>query len=432
MITDQKGSGTRSVKRTESARVIQKYMKEYFLKTREKAIQGEPFVFSDIMLPVEILVAMDIPYVGNMWWFAMMAAKRLVGFYDEIDAKNNKDKGYDRLGYCSRCSGKWTHIIAQDKDHAPYGGLPDLRAIFFEDGNCVGEEKASELNLRDLRRQGYHIPPIFTLEASATAPFLQRYPRWWEKINDHWDEVIEPYRIDHMVGELERAIKFLEVTTGKTLRQDRLEKALELSNETLAYWGKVRELLAKTSPCPIDVPDHLANYTALFHRGTTEARDLSKIFYEGVREKVESGEGAYPNEKIRLHWMRGGYYGDAAFYQHFAKQYGAVFVSSWYSSLPSQAYLRKPLGDPLRALASRQVFLGIYSGPEWEIDCAQTFDCQGAVILRGHCPWAGSVPPKLTKLAFEKAGIPALVADDSKGPASLRDQVASFIESRLS
>ncbi len=429
-----KGATARTTKRMKTAAAVQAYQKEWFLNLQDKVKQGEPCVFINGDSPfTEIFQAMNITTIVNAWWGAIISAKRLTGYYHDIAEKQALEQFgpmYSRLGQCGQCGGRMTQVLHQDPEFAPYGGLPKLAAIVSPREGCQGTGKASDLLVREYQRRGFDVP-VFNMESSATTPYYPRYPRWWEKINEHWDEVVEPYRVDYVVEEMKELIKFLEVTTGKTFNQERLLEVLELANEQEMYWRQARDLIAGTIPCPVALVDHLSNYPAQWHRGTPQGRDFARMFYEEVKEIIARGEAVCPGEKLRLRWVKTGFWADTAFYQYFEEKYGAVFVCSWYLSIASDGYARYPInGDPLRAIASRQVFLGLYAGPGWDIKEAKLHQCNGAVMVKAVCPNDG-VARELNRQAFEAAGIPMLLIDPEAGSEGIRAALSNFIEKRL-
>ena len=115
--------------------------------------------------------------------------------------------------------------------------------------------------------------------------------------------------------------------------------------------------------------------------GHTGGLDLAKMFYEEVKERVDKGEAACPNEKLRLMWSGVGLWHNTAFYQYFEEKYGAVFVCS-HVSVCSSRWLsaENPYDDPLRALASRQVFLGL-GGSDWHVKEAKLNKVNGVIQL---------------------------------------------------
>jgi hypothetical protein len=440
-----RGAIPKSIKRLKSSSAVTAFQKEYFLQAKEKASHGEPFIYTGIYTPHEIFEAMDIPFVVSMWWAAINAAKRLTGPRQERAAQAMVERSksmfgpdYDQLGRCAHCTmggmGGFAQLVDQNPEEAAYGGLPELTAIVEsgEGGACPGSGKLAAIEFEEYLHRGRKVPPVFRLEDSAVPPYYPRYGLWWENIMDHWDELIEPYRLDYRVEELKALIKFLEITTGRTFNQDRLIEVMELVNEHNLYWKKARDLIAETVPCPADVVDQLAQYSAQWHRGTIEARDLAKMFYEEVKEKVEKKDAAYPDEKLRLQWLKGGNFGNTAFYQYFAEKYGAVFVATIYISIASDGYPRSMLNDPLRALAGRHLFLGLYHGPDWDLKEARHNKIDGAVMFeQSACQRLSHSGHLMYKQAYEKAGIPLCVISPTWDADKQQTEISKFIETRL-
>lgn len=440
-----RGAVQGSIKRLKSSTAVTAFQKEYFLLAKDRVSQGEPFVYTGVMTPHELFEAMEIPFVVNMWWAAINVAKRLTGPRLEQAAKAMAERGksmfgpdYDQLGRCAHCAmgstGGFAQLIDQDPEQAAYGGLPELTAIVEsgEGGACPGAEKLSAIDFKEYLRRGRKAPPVFRLEESAIPPFFPRYENWWENIMDHWDEIIEPHRLDYRVDELKALIRFLEAVTGKTFNQDKLIEVMELVNEHNIYWKKARDLIAETVPCPADVVDQLAQYSAQWHRGTKEGRDLAKMFYDEVKEKVENKEAAYPGEKLRLQWLKGGNFGNTAFYQYFAEKYGAVFVATIYISIAADGYPRTLYKDPLRALAGRHLFLGLYHGPGWDLKEAIHNKIDGAVMFeQAACQRVSHSGHQMYKQAYEKAGIPLCVISPTWDAEKQQAEISKFIETRL-
>ncbi|MFC1532046.1 2-hydroxyacyl-CoA dehydratase [Thermodesulfobacteriota bacterium] len=427
-----KGAASKSKKRLRTSAAVQAYHKKYFLKAHDRVKQGEPFVFAGVSTPHEILEAMNIPYVVSPWWAAINVSKRLTGYYMDMVDKERIEKGYDLLGQCSRCGGNvaWARLADKNPMQQAYGGLPKLTAIIESEPPCLGTAKATEIQIREYRQRGFDVP-IFIMERAAPPPYHPDEYRWWEKIVDHWDEVIKPHRLDYRVEELKALIKFLEVTTGRTFSQDRLIEVMELENEQEMWWRKARDLIAETSPAPIDLVDQLAQYPSQWHRGSTEARDLAKLFYKEVKERVDQGKAAYPEEKLRLQWLTGGNFGNTAFYQYFADKYKAVFVCSVYLSISADGYPRSLLGDPLRALAGRHILLGLYTGPEWDLKEARLHRVNGALVFDYDCPLRVNYGRVMYKQAYEAAGIPLFEIPRSWNAEKQKTEISKWIETHL-
>jgi len=418
--------GERSVKQLKSSVEAATYQKEWFKKMRERVNEGEPFVVAQADAPHEIFLAMDIPVVIVQWWSAIIAAKRLSPYY--FDLMN--ERGYQR-NLCRYCCLPLACTMDHNPESAPWGGLPKPTVLVAE-LTCDSLSKIFELWAREYDCY------FFPLEHTAS---VASYPRWWERVGHYWPEVCEPHRLDLRVEELKALIRFLELTTGKTLNHTKFVEVMELVNEQVEYFKKTRDLIAETIPCPVSVSDQLpSTMIPQWHRGTPWGLDHARMFYEEVKERVDRGEAACQNEKLRLMWIGAGLWHNTAFYQHFEEKYGAVFVCSIYLSIAADGYARDLLNDPLRALASRHVVGPISYGsirdPDWLLKEAKLHKVNGAImIVNKSC--MRDVGRTFTKIAFEDAGIPLLTIyadvvdarewDDEK----VKSQVSNFIEEKL-
>ncbi|MBN1849558.1 MAG: 2-hydroxyacyl-CoA dehydratase [Deltaproteobacteria bacterium] len=403
---------TSSKKQLRSSQAMQQFQKEWFKDIQARIKGGEPYGICNADEVEEVFTFFGMPVIVVQWWAAVIAAKRMSEHYSKVLA----ERGYDMDHYNSIGLGC---TLDNNPETAPWGGLPKPAVI-------IGSvENDHSIKSKELWAQEFGCP-LFPMEKGETTTLSR--PNWWENIRDHWDEIIEPHLLDFRVQQLRELIKFLEVMTGKQLSLARIRGVLELSNEQNDYWREARDLIAKTVPCPVSLPDQLSMYPAQWHRGTTHGRDLIKGFYEEVEERVQNGEAACPNERIRLMWIGPGLWSNTAFYQYFEEKYGATFVCSMYTGIAGDGYPRKIKDDPLRALASRHLFIGL-GDPAWLVKEAKLHQCQGAVRFPG-----GSANPAPIEPAFKKAGIPLLEipghnVDSRKwDDAKVKSLVSEFIE----
>ena len=89
----------RARKALKATAVASSYQKEWFTGLRARVESGEDFAYLNADVPMEILRAMDIPFVVNQWWAAICAAKRMTPKYYGL----LKEAGY-RDDLCSYCA----------------------------------------------------------------------------------------------------------------------------------------------------------------------------------------------------------------------------------------------------------------------------------------------------------------------------------------
>jgi hypothetical protein len=200
----------------------------------------------------------------------------------------------------------------------------------------------------------------------------------------------------------------------------KLMQGLQLINEQMEYWGKARDLIAETVPCPVGVRDQSAMYQAMWHRGSSVGRDLVKAYYEEVRERVEKGIAANPNEKLRLSWS-----GDHApiFASYLEEKYGAVIVAWAYSSFPDRYYRTFINKDPMKCLAARHMVLMLQT--DNVIKDVISHKCVGAIEV------SRDASPSSRKQLYEEAGIPLCELPRESDDTEVRSILDDFIETRL-
>ncbi len=401
--------------RLQSVYALKQFQDDYFNSLKENVTGGMPFGICSVDEAEEILTAFGFPSITLQWWSSQISAKKLSKPYFEYMAK----RGYDMDHYYSlglACT------MVNDPETAPWGGLPKPTVI-------VGRTNPDQLQtIKELWAREYGCP-YFSLE-DVGEEIMPSPDKWWEKCREQWDELIPKHVLDLRVEEMRQLIRLLETETGKSFDPYHFREVMNLVNEQADYLRMTRDLIAHTSPCPVSLRDQFALMPMQWYRGMPEMRDLAKNLYEEVKERVDSGFAVCKNEKIRLMWTTAGLWSNTKFYKAFEEKYGAVFVASMYISIAADSYARDLKDDPLRALASRQILLGINS-IDWMVKEAINHGCDAAIGLgsgRGPSPMAR---------AFEKAGIPYLELHGDNVDARNWDEdeaeaiVSKFLEERV-
>jgi hypothetical protein len=405
----------RGTKRLETSAAALAYQREWFA-----SLHG-PVVLADADVPHELLRAMGIPYVVNQWWASICAAKQRAPDYLALLSKRGYPDHVEQYSAISLGS-------TLDDDDPPWGGLPEVAAFVTQ----VWTD--AHLGIAEAWERERSVP-FFALEKAVANDLPER---WWERVARDWEAVIGPVRLDLMTAELERLVEFLGGVTGKRLDEARLERILELANEQQEWSRRTRDLLAATVPAPLDIVDSIpAVMLPQWHRGTEWARDAARAFHEEVADRVAAGATICADERLRLMWIGRGLWFNIGFYQHFQREYGAVFVWSMYLAIAADGYPRYG-GTPFRQLAARFAaftdFLGMpgWADP-WYVKEARAHGVDGVV----HLVSAESRSPYFVTKALEDAGIPVLEIDANNADAREWDeegfvrQLSEFIERRL-
>ncbi len=423
----RKWRGRSGRKRLQSAIDAAAYQKEWFRQVQARAAAGEPCALVSADAPQEIFRTMDIPYVVNQWWSAVVSSRNRAPYYLDILSR----KGYHRE-LCAYCSLPFASTLDPDPGNAPWGGLPEISLAVTEMA-CDSQLKIYGLWAKE------HDIPIYAFERTVLAEPAS--VDWWHKGRHEWEALYGTRRLDLMVEELKGLIRFLEVTTGKTFSETRFKKVMDLVNEQEEYNARTRDLIAECEPAPLSIVDSIPSVMIpQWHRGTEWGVNAARAFYEEVKGKVERGEAVCEQERIRLMWIGVGLWFNTSFYQHFQDRYGAVFVWSFYLALAADGYARYG-DDLLRTLAARYVGLteGLHVPPwntEWYVDQAKKHRIDAAVLL---APGTGcqSRDTYFTKKALEEVDVPVFeIGSDNVDSRDwddeeIKKQLSSFIEARV-
>lgn len=427
----------KAVKRLQATAEASAYQKKWFQGLRSRVAAGEDFAYLNADVPMEIFRAMDIPFVVNQWWAAICGAKQMTRKYYGL----LREAGY-RDDLCSYCATAFAESLDPD-DHAfdaegkplgPWGGLPDP-TIAVTRLTCDCQSKIFELFAKN------HGAAFYAMENTVA----RKTPlRWWELAPDRWEELYDKDRLDSAVEELKELIRFLEMKTGKMFDINRLQEVMDNINQQETYYGKIRDLIADSSPVPVTVVDTInAVMPAQWQRGSRWAVDHAARMYDEIRGIQDLGHYPVPNEKYRLMWLGRGIWHDFGFYQNFEEKYGAVFMWSMYLAMGADAYRRYHVeADPLRALAARYIGMEdfLHMPPwnaQWFLHEAKHNRVDGVVYMVPENCMQAVEGSYFIKKTLEDAGIPVLIfkadpVDARKwNGATMTGLVEEFIETRI-
>jgi len=426
--TDTGFRGARSRKLLESSGLVTRYQKEYHEKIKMRAAQGEPVIWFNVGIPQEILHALDLPCLCNPNWSAIIAAKQMADYY--LDVVN--ERGYFR-DLCRYCSVPLGYFLDHKPEKAPWGGVPKPAAFVVD--TCddpvirIWELMAKEMNVP------LYIWDHTMIEEPPSADF------WNSTDSIEQYSYQDDWRLDYAVKETEGLVSFLETVTERTLSEAKLREVMARSNEQFDYIGKAMDLAALV-PTSMGPGDHMANsISTQFFRGHEFGLAQAKRIYEEMKERVERGEAACENERVRLMYMWVPNWFSPGFFNYFEDRYGAVFVWMAYLPIVTKQLIRRDLSDPLKALAARYVHYTEFAYPPMWPDIARyeakKFKINGLLYSVAESCKLLCGPLQLTIKALENMGIPTLEIrsdmvdvrdwDDDK----MKAQVSSFIETLM-
>lgn len=382
---------------------VRDFQRDWLERTRQRAMDGEPFGICNADEFEELLSVMDIPVlVINPWNFMIVAQGKAAHFSRVLERRGYTGPHFFGLGLAS----------TMEPSQAPRGGLPTPAFVL---GTTRSE---AELRVTELWAREYGVPCIpleFNLGTPSKTPPGNG---WWQLTRDRWPELTDPPRLELRLAQVKAALGSIESMTGKTLSASRLAQAMDLVNEQVDLLAEVRDLIAGAPRCPVTVRDQLSLYQPMWHRGTLEATELFRAYRDEVADRARAGAGAYAREEYRLFYatMRE----DPRFHEFLRNEFGGALVGTPYLAA-ALTYARTVYDDdPLRALVARQLFL-FANTPDWLVNEAQFLRCDGVVGIEPSSEY-----PSALARACEDAGLPYISLSDTGDTAATRERFSSF------
>ena len=331
----------------EVTRTLRAYQRDWFAKLRSDVFeQGRPYVIGTALTPHEIFEALDLPFITDVWYSGLVAARRQSAYYSNYLGERGFHEGLNRYGSLILAV-----FLDTENPDKPWGGLP--KPALVTTGRGSGEIIADH----------FDVPFVLTEHPFATRP----YPNWWEMSRWQWEDLDETPRIDVMVDQFKELIAACEKIAGMRLDYDRLREILQRVNRQEEYFDEVRGIICESPKLPVRLGEAMSQTMGIqWHRGTEWALSQARAFRDEVKLRAEKQMWVCPDERYRLMYVGAGLWQNLDFFTEFEKEYGAVFVRSNYLSIASDGYLRYNLRDPLRALASRYVTISLQMHyPPW-------------------------------------------------------------------
>ena len=394
--------------RLESVNAIRAHQRTWLADTRQRALDGDPFVISTSDEAEEILAAFGIPVlVINYWNFVILAQRKGRHFTHVLEERGYPGPHFFALGLASTF----------EPGEAPWGGLPKP-ALIIGATRHESELKITERWAREFRC------PCFPLDFNFASPYKQVPPDdWWRTLRDGWPALVDSARLNLRVEENKALISYIEMLTGRGFSWQALRQVMERVNTQMDVMTRARDIIARTRPCPVSLRDQMSAYQSNWHRGTQPGLELARAYCAEVEERAARGQGAYANERIRLlYWSM---MEEPDFHGYLQERYGAVFVGAPYGAAP-QTYARTVYDDdPLRALSARHIFLFDMTSTSWMLNEARLYGVDGIVGVEEP-----SVYPSRFRQACEDAGVPYIavprVSDDPEVRAILDAALQAF------
>jgi benzoyl-CoA reductase/2-hydroxyglutaryl-CoA dehydratase subunit BcrC/BadD/HgdB len=254
---------------------------------------------------------------------------------------------------------------------------------------------------------------------------LATYPVIAEKFGFPYFCIDAPYwrnerAMEHLVGELERLISFLEGTTKRKLDFAKLQRIMEYSNRAHEYILRINGLKMAV-PAPCRGADTSSDYLlSLCLAGTEDFGDYCAERYGELAAAVERRQGALTEERMRLAWIFGAPSFDISVFGWLEKEYGAVSMH-----MPGNMQVR-PVEDIsstasiLRGLAEKLISLpmGNECGGPWEhfadavVRFCADFKADAAIFLNNvGCQHNWPIARLTRDTIYDELGIQTLIIE---------------------
>jgi bcr-type benzoyl-CoA reductase subunit B len=384
---------------------MKKLITDYYIEAKTAEGTDRPVCWITSGGPVEFLIAMDVIPVYPENHGAMCGASRMSVELAEVAEK----MGFSR-DLCSYARGDIGSAVTKG---GPIGGLPKPDFLLACNNICGTVFKWYQ----ELAR--YFDVPMFLMDT----PFIHKVK------TEHATEYVRQQCLE-LVG-------FLEERTGKEFSSDRFAEVALLSVEAVDLWKQVL-ITAEHRPSPFTCFDafiHMAPIVTL--RGTQQVVDYYKLLVQEMRQRVEDGVSAVPEEKYRLIWDNIPiWYEMRNLGNLFASNKACLVADTYTTAWAVDIRIDEPLTSMADAYTKVYLNISIDLMIEQLLDLMQRYDADGLVMHSNRsCKPYSLGQYDLAREVTEKTGKPALIIEadmtDSRvySEAQVRERVEAFIES---
>lgn len=286
--------------RVKSRQLFYEAMVEYMEAPLKAKAEGKPFGWCEVQGPIELFRAMDIPPFYPEHYSLVVASQGAELPFLEISEVNNlKDL----------CSVQKIFIGAMHKKELP---IPDF---------MIGVTAPCDAVLFGMQHAAFpkkHKGCACKKEGCVAGipNFMVDQPFW-----------ADDKAVDYYVGEIKDAIAFMEKHSGKKFELDKLKEAVRKTQEIFTLHAENNQK-RKNHPSPMRSRD-LMRQAFVFNNlsGTDAGVNYMRAVNEEMKAMVAKGQGAVPNERVRLGWVNAPPYAMLDFMDEMEKEFGAVVVT---------------------------------------------------------------------------------------------------------
>ncbi|MBS1261678.1 MAG: (R)-phenyllactyl-CoA dehydratase alpha subunit [Calditrichaeota bacterium] len=171
------------------------------------------------------------------------------------------------------------------------------------------------------------------------------HAKWYQVVSEHedfpyfsidvsvgpYEEVRDdPHKIRYIVDQMHEAIEFMEQVTGREYDDEKLIEAVKNDCRSTSTWAKICEL-NKHVPAPLEEKTMYSLYVfGTLSKAKKEFADFYDELYDEVRERIEQGIAAIPDERCRLMSDTQPPWGFLKLFRYL-ETYGALSIGSLYT-----------------------------------------------------------------------------------------------------
>lgn len=396
--------------RLQTSKELEKLMKNYYFRQKiqpaVKALTRRKLAWITSGAPVELLRAFDIDIVYPENYGALCGARRAASALSRVA----EERGYS-MDLCSYARSNIGSVLQPDL--APLKGLPRPDLLVVCNNICGTVLKWYEVLARHFQI------PLFILDT----PFVA--------------EELTPHALSYVETQLRRLAEELEKLTGVAFREEKLQKILSYSNETVSLWGRIRAM-GQHRPSPINAPDLFTSMAPIVVlRGTPKPVTYYRNLLDELETRVQNGQGALKEEKYRLLWDNIAIWHRLfRFYGTFAAA-GACFVVDTYTGGWSMEINEQ---DPFRGMAKAYAGIFLNQSLEYRVkqmtDLIRDYQVDGFVMHSNRsCKSYSLVQEEIRRRVMDATGVRGLViesdmADDRvHADEPVNNRIQAFLES---
>ncbi|NTU60741.1 MAG: 2-hydroxyacyl-CoA dehydratase [Caldiserica bacterium] len=246
---------------------------------------------------------------------------------------------------------------------------------------------------------------------------------WWELPYRREASSGEPFEItptglkvptrlvDYVVGQLARVKQAIEKTTGQTITNEKISKAIGKSNQMRQLLAKIRDLSYGTVPVPFpSLETQICEMIALhFCSEMDESIAVLDHVAKTIEERVKNHEGVLPEDSCRCVWVNP--VADLRVMNMFESLGGTIAGTEY---LFRHALVQIPTDiDPMRALALTALCDPMIGSSTYRaqliVDEAKKYNAEGVIISNipgaSHCATEGTI---IRDYVQTKTGLPVL------------------------